>query len=120
VATVAAALGTLARDHRQPDLALMVLDSLGLTITDLVRAGADPYDLQPLLTNDKRTRTTRLNSTAARADQILCPSNGADGEEYGSARPTRSASLKPRRPRPAVFPFTGARENFTVTLAGFP
>jgi hypothetical protein len=47
-------------------------------------------------------------------------SNGADGEEYGSAKPTRSASLKPRRPRPAVFPFTGARENFTVTLAGFP
>jgi acetyl esterase/lipase len=44
VATVAAALGTLARDHRQPDLALMVLDSLGLTITD-------PYDLQPFLTS---------------------------------------------------------------------
>jgi hypothetical protein len=30
---VAAALGTLARDHREPDLAAMVLDSLGLTIT---------------------------------------------------------------------------------------
>src|ERR1700751_1579184 len=42
---VAAALGSLARDHRQPDLAAMVLDSLGLTLADLKRAGADAYDL---------------------------------------------------------------------------
>jgi hypothetical protein len=40
---VAAALGSLARDYRQPDLAAMVLDSLGLTLADLKRAGADAY-----------------------------------------------------------------------------
>jgi hypothetical protein len=45
---VAAALATLARDHRQPDLAAMVLDSLGLSIADLRRAGADPHDLEHL------------------------------------------------------------------------
>jgi hypothetical protein len=40
---VAAALATLARDHMQPDLAAVVLDSLGLSIADLRRAGADPH-----------------------------------------------------------------------------
>jgi hypothetical protein len=45
---VAAALGTLARDHREPDLAVMVLDSLSLTFKDLEAAGADAYDLEPL------------------------------------------------------------------------
>jgi hypothetical protein len=32
----------------EPDSALMVLDSLGLSLADLKAAGADPYDLQPL------------------------------------------------------------------------
>jgi hypothetical protein len=45
---VAAALGTLARDHMEPDLAAMVLDSLGLAVADLEAAGADAYDLEPL------------------------------------------------------------------------
>jgi hypothetical protein len=33
----------------EPDLAAMVLDSLGLTVKDLEAAGADPYDLEPLI-----------------------------------------------------------------------
>jgi hypothetical protein len=45
---IAAALGALAREHMQPDLAAMVLDSLGLTIADLKAAGADPSDLDAL------------------------------------------------------------------------
>jgi hypothetical protein len=45
---IAAALAVLARNHRQPDLAAMVLDSLGITLADLERAGADAYDLEPL------------------------------------------------------------------------
>ena len=32
----------------EPDLAMMVLDSLGLTIGELKSAGADPYDLEAL------------------------------------------------------------------------
>jgi hypothetical protein len=32
------------RDHMEPDLAAMVLDSLGLAVADLEAAGADPYD----------------------------------------------------------------------------
>jgi hypothetical protein len=48
---IAAALGALAREHMEPDLAAMVLDSLGLTIADLERAGADAYDLEPLKFN---------------------------------------------------------------------
>jgi hypothetical protein len=51
---VAAALGTLARDHRQRDLAAMVLDTLGLTIADLRHAGADAYDLAPLMEINSR------------------------------------------------------------------
>jgi hypothetical protein len=43
---VTAAL-TLARDHKKPDLAA-VLDSLGITLADLQRAGADTHDLKPL------------------------------------------------------------------------
>ena len=35
---IAAALGALAREQMEPDLAAMVLDSLGLTIADLERA----------------------------------------------------------------------------------
>jgi hypothetical protein len=42
---IAPALAELARAHMEPDLALMVLDSLGLTIGELKAAGADPYDL---------------------------------------------------------------------------
>jgi hypothetical protein len=45
---IAAALGALAREHMEPDLAAMVLDSLDLTVADLKAAGADPYDLEPL------------------------------------------------------------------------
>lgn len=48
---IAAALGELARTHMEPELAAMVLDSLGLTVNDLQAAGADPYDLEPLQTN---------------------------------------------------------------------
>jgi hypothetical protein len=48
---IAAALGELARTHMEPDLAAMVLDSLGLTVNDLQAAGADPYDLEPLKTS---------------------------------------------------------------------
>jgi hypothetical protein len=42
--TIAAALATLSREHMEPDLAAMVLDSLGLTVKDLEAAGADPCD----------------------------------------------------------------------------
>jgi hypothetical protein len=45
---IAAALGTLARDHMEPHLAAMVLSSLGVTVADLEAAAADPYDLEPL------------------------------------------------------------------------
>jgi hypothetical protein len=46
--TKSAALGELARAHMEPDLAAMVLASLGLTVADLKAAGADAYDLEPL------------------------------------------------------------------------
>jgi hypothetical protein len=45
---IATALGIIARDHRQPALAAMVLDSLGLSLADLKRAGADACDLASL------------------------------------------------------------------------
>ena len=45
---IAAALGELAHANVQPDLALMALDSLGLPVTDLQAAGADPHDAEPL------------------------------------------------------------------------
>jgi hypothetical protein len=45
---IAAALATLAREHGEPDFAMMVLTSMDLSIPDLERAGADPYDLEPL------------------------------------------------------------------------
>ncbi len=41
----AAALAELPRTHMEPDLAAMVLESLGLSIADLKAAGADRYDL---------------------------------------------------------------------------
>ena len=47
---IAAALGELARTHMEPDLALIVLDSLGLTIADLEAEGADAYDLEAIKT----------------------------------------------------------------------
>ena len=46
---IACALGELAETHGQPDLAKVVLQSLGLTIDDLRAAGADPHDLKLLL-----------------------------------------------------------------------
>jgi hypothetical protein len=45
---IAAALGELARAHMEPDLALMVLDSLGISLSDLKSAGADAYDQEAL------------------------------------------------------------------------
>jgi hypothetical protein len=45
---IAAACAVLARDHGEPDDAAMVLHSLGLTVADLVTAGADPLDLESL------------------------------------------------------------------------
>jgi hypothetical protein len=45
---IAVALAELARAHMEPDLAHMVLDSLGVTVSDLKAAGADPYDLEAL------------------------------------------------------------------------
>lgn len=45
---IAAALAELSRAHMEPDLAAMVLNSLGLSVSDLKRAGADPYDLEAL------------------------------------------------------------------------
>jgi hypothetical protein len=45
---IAAALAELSRTHMEPDLAVMVLESLGLSIADLKAAGADRYDLEAL------------------------------------------------------------------------
>jgi hypothetical protein len=45
---IAAARGELARTHMVPDLALIVLDSLGLTIADPQAAGADAHDLEAI------------------------------------------------------------------------
>jgi hypothetical protein len=45
---VACALGTLAKAHGEPGLACMILKDQGLTLTDLVNAGADRYDVQAL------------------------------------------------------------------------
>jgi hypothetical protein len=45
---IAAALGTLAREYMEPELAAMVLDSLDLTVADLEAAGADPFDVESL------------------------------------------------------------------------
>jgi hypothetical protein len=45
---IAAALGELATTHMEPDLAAMVLESLGLSVSDLKDAGADPFDLEAL------------------------------------------------------------------------
>jgi hypothetical protein len=45
---IAAALACLAREHREPDLAMTVLTSMDLSFADPERARADPYDLEPL------------------------------------------------------------------------
>ena len=45
---IAAALAELSRAHMEPDLAVMVLTSLGLSLSDLKNVGADPYDLEAL------------------------------------------------------------------------
>jgi hypothetical protein len=73
---VAAALGTLARDHRQPDLAAMVLDSLGLTLADLKRAGADAYDLAALTAINSRLaeKWFELSAAELRPLGIACAS----------------------------------------------
>ena len=55
---IAAALGNLAGAQMEPDLAEIVLHSLGLTVADLKAAGADPYDLAPLIAmNSRRVET---------------------------------------------------------------
>jgi hypothetical protein len=46
----------------EPDLAAMVLDSLGLTIADLERAGADVYDLEPLKCNGSIPRVCDMTT----------------------------------------------------------
>jgi hypothetical protein len=43
-----AALGELSRAHMGPDLAAMVLESLGLSLSDPKQAEADPYVLEAL------------------------------------------------------------------------
>jgi hypothetical protein len=45
---IAAALGELADAHYERDLAEMVLKSLGVSIGDLQKAGADAFDLARL------------------------------------------------------------------------
>jgi hypothetical protein len=45
---IAAALAELSRAHMEADLAAMVLQSLGLSVSDLKQAGANPYDLEAL------------------------------------------------------------------------
>jgi hypothetical protein len=48
---IACALGNLAREQMEPDLAAMILKDLGLTVAALKAAGADPFDLEPLTTH---------------------------------------------------------------------
>ena len=62
---VAAALGTLAAITGQPALAAMVLDSLGLTLADLKRAGADAYDLAALAAINSRLAEQWFEPAAA-------------------------------------------------------
>ncbi|MBT9100568.1 hypothetical protein KFZ76_22975 [Methylovulum psychrotolerans] len=45
---IACALAELADAHMEPDLANMILHSMGLTFADLKAAGADPHDLERL------------------------------------------------------------------------
>ncbi len=45
---IAAAFAELSRAHKEPDLAAMVLNGLGLSVSDLKSAGADAYDLEAL------------------------------------------------------------------------
>jgi hypothetical protein len=45
---IGAAPGELSCAHMEPDLAAMVLESLGLSLSDLKQAGADPCDLEAL------------------------------------------------------------------------
>ena len=50
---IACALAELADAHMEPDLANMVLHSMGLTFADLKAAGADPHDLERLSHNNQ-------------------------------------------------------------------
>lgn len=45
---LAAGLGSLARDHDRPSMALNILTNLGVTVADLRRAKVDGFDLAPL------------------------------------------------------------------------
>lgn len=44
----ACALGTLARDYDRPSMAVHIMRSNGVTLSDLERAGAMDFDLKPL------------------------------------------------------------------------
>jgi hypothetical protein len=61
---IAVALGELARDQMEPDLAMMVLDKLGLSLSDLAEAGADPYDLDALRESNSEKSLMRPSSRA--------------------------------------------------------
>ena len=45
---IAVALAALAREHMEPDLAVMVMQSLSLTLKDFEKAGVEEYDLLAL------------------------------------------------------------------------
>jgi len=45
---VGAALGSLARDHGQPFMAIDIMRMNGITFDDLVTAGVEEFDLYPL------------------------------------------------------------------------
>jgi hypothetical protein len=53
---IAVALGELACAHMEPDLALMVLESLDLSVADLKNAGAEAYDVEALQDAQNRER----------------------------------------------------------------
>jgi len=45
-------LAAVAREHMEPDLSLMVLTTLGVTVDDLASEGAGPHDLALLRPDD--------------------------------------------------------------------
>lgn len=51
---IAAALAELSRAHMEPNLAAMVMDSLGVSVAELKAAGADAYDLAALTVERRR------------------------------------------------------------------
>jgi hypothetical protein len=96
---VAAALGSLARDHRQPDLAAIVLDSLGLTLADLKRAGADAYDLAAFTAINSRLAEKCFDLAAAEPyvrsalNCVSCPARSASFLSTVRSRQHASSTL---------------------------